>query len=467
MRTSTRLAFDRGTLLLDRFENDGAVLAAVPDVRFDARVERYRAPAHRLESVRDALDRRGIGVEVPPPARRLGPVGRFGAIELRPYQDAALGAWAVARRRGVVVLPTGAGKTRLAIGAIARARAPAICLVPTRVLLEQWRREIARVYSGPVGCLGDGSAEIAPITVSTFESAYRRMPEIGDRFGLLVVDEAHHFGQGQRDEALEMCTASARLGLTATPPRMGAPASEALEALVGPIVFELAIGDLAGRFLAEFDLVILELHLSPDERAAYAADTALYRAALERFQLIAPEGNWPSFARSAARTEDGREALRAFQRTRRLLSLTRAKAAVLEALLDRHRDSRVLVFTADNAAAYAVARRFLVMPLTCDIGRAERDAALAAFRAGTLRALVSSRVLNEGLDVPDADVAIVVGGTQGEREHVQRVGRCLRPRDGKRAIVYELVTRGTFEVRQGRRRRHALDARPRRGRQRA
>jgi len=237
MKASTRLAFDRGTLLLDRFENDGAVLAAVPDVRFDARVERYRAPAHRLESVRDALDRRGIGVEGPPPARLLGPVAGFGAIELRPYQDAALGAWAVAHRRGVVVLPTGAGKTRLAIGAIARARAPAICLVPTRVLLEQRRREIARVYSGPVGCLGDGSAEIAPITVSTFESAYRRMPEIGD---------------------------------------------------------------LTVRLLAVFDLVILELQLTPCENAAQASNSAPYRASLDRFEPIPPEGDWPSFARGAA-----------------------------------------------------------------------------------------------------------------------------------------------------------------------
>jgi len=99
------------------------------------------------------------------------------------------------------------------------------------------------------------------------------------------------------------------------------------------------------------------------------------------------------------------------------------------------------------------------MPITCDIGRKERDEALERFRRGTLRALVSARVLNEGLDVPDADVAIVVGGSLGEREHVQRVGRLLRPAPGKRALVYELVTRGTSEVRQARRRRAGLGSR--------
>ena len=99
------------------------------------------------------------------------------------------------------------------------------------------------------------------------------------------------------------------------------------------------------------------------------------------------------------------------------------------------------------------------MPLTCDIGRRERDAVSSASAQGALRALVSARVLNEGIDVPDAEVAVIVGGALGEREHVQRVGRLLRPGEGKRAIVYELVTRDTIEVGQARRRRKGLVAR--------
>jgi superfamily II DNA or RNA helicase len=125
-------------------------------------------------------------------------------------------------------------------------------------------------------------------------------------------------------------------------------------------------------------------------------------------------------------------------------------------LLDRHGAARVLIFTADNASAYTIAREHLIMPLTCDIDRQERDQVLDAFRQGQLRALVSSRVLNEGLDVPDADVAVIVGGALGEREHVQRIGRLLRPTPGKRALVYELVTRQTLEVSQAWRRRQGL-----------
>ena len=128
-------------------------------------------------------------------------------------------------------------------------------------------------------------------------------------------------------------------------------------------------------------------------------------------------------------------------------------------LLRAHRGQKILVFTPDNETAYTIARDHLVMPLTCDIERKERAAALDLFRNGELTVLVSSRVLNEGLDVPEASVAIVVGGSQGEREHVQRVGRILRPAPGKRAIIYELVTTGTAEVDQAARRRAGLGRR--------
>src|SRR6185436_7527583 len=97
---------------------------------------------------------------------------------------------------------------------------PALILVPTRVLLEQWARAVAGLFGVEAGRYGDGEHTLRPITVSTFESAWRSMHGIGNRFRLLVVDEAHHFGSGGRDEALEMSLAPFRLGLTATPPRM-------------------------------------------------------------------------------------------------------------------------------------------------------------------------------------------------------------------------------------------------------
>jgi superfamily II DNA or RNA helicase len=282
------------------------------------------------------------------------------------------------------------------------------------------------------------------------------MDRLGNQFGLLIVDEAHHFGSGLRDEALEMAIASARIGLTATPVRHGAGA-KGLEELVGPVVFELAISDLAGSFLAPFERVTLRLELEPEERAQYEQWTGIYRELFRRFRRTQPGATWESFVRAAARSEEGRLALGAWRRSQRLLAYPRSKRKALGSLLARHRNQRIIVFVGDNETAYDVSREHLIMPFTCQIRRKERTAVLERFRRGELRALVSARVLNEGIDVPDADVGIIVAGRLGEREHVQRVGRLLRPSSGKRALIYEMVVRNTAEVRQAARRAGGLD----------
>ena len=247
-----RLDFDRGTILL-REPPAGLELADVPGVRWDPRVGAHRAPARLAYPIAAELRRRGVRIAgLPGPA--LGPPSGVRPPELRPYQEAALAAWRLGGRRGVVVLPTGSGKTRIALAAIAATRTACLCLVPTRALLEQWLAALRAVGADPVGRFGDGERVLAPVTVATFASAYRHMPAIGDRFGLLVVDEAHHFGRaaapngllGSQDDALEMSIAPLRLGLTATPPPAGAAAAR-LAALVGPVVFERSVGDLAGR----------------------------------------------------------------------------------------------------------------------------------------------------------------------------------------------------------------------------
>lgn len=428
----------------------------MPALRWDERVDRYRAPAYLHDRVCEALRAAG-DVEAEGGGWPKASAGSAPALEVRPYQAAAVRAWRLAGKRGVVALPTGAGKTRVAIAAALEHDRATLFVVPTRVLLAQWIRAIEELTGRRPGCLGDGESEVLPWTVATFESAYRHMARLGDRFALIVADEAHHFARGERQELLEMSMASARLGLTATPPREPRQLAE-LGRLIGPVVFELGIDDLAGRFLAPYELFTLTLPLSRDERAAYDAHMLDFLVACREFFRQAPLGAWPDLVRVLGRTEHGRETLAGFRAARQLLCYTEAKAEALASLLEQHRDARVLVFTADNATAYAIARRHLVMPLTCDISRAERALALERFARGELRCLVSARVLNEGFDVPAAEVGVVIGGSQGEREHVQRVGRLLRPQPGKRALIYELVTASTMEVRQASRRRVRLGA---------
>ena len=343
------------------------------------------------------------------------------------------------------------------MAAIATTRAPCLCLVPTRALLAQWLAALAALRCGPIGRFGDGERVLAPLTVATFAGAYRHMARIGDRFGLVIVDEAHHFGHGRQDEALEMAMAPLRLGLTATPPAPG-PAAERLQALLGPVVFERSIGALTGPYLAPLERITWHLTLDPEERREYDALRTVYRLAWNAFLGNHLGASWEDFMRHAAQSDEGRRGIAAWRRARRLLAFPRRKREALATLLGRHRQDKTLVFVADNETAYAVAREHLIMPLTCDIGRTERQDALARFGAGSLRALVSAQVLNEGLDVPDAEIGIVVGGRLGEREHVQRVGRLLRPGPGKRAIVYELVIGHSSEVREAERRDRRLAA---------
>jgi len=447
-----KLLFDHGTLVFA--EAPDLSRKAIPGLLWDPRIALYRAPAYRYPEVVEALGALGLPLTDMVRHRLTQPLPSWQQPGLRPYQQAAIVAWTLAGERGIIALPTGSGKTRVAAAAMAQVSARTLCLVPTRALMSQWLAELARYYSGRVGCLGDGRQEIEGVTVATFESALRWMPRIGDRFDLLVVDEAHHFGSGVRDEALEMCVAGRRLGLSATPPEGQHLAR--VEELLGPIVFQLGVSDLAGSWLSDFDLVVLRLALNRDERTRYDADHRVFSELNRRFRTMHPGGSWQELVSAASQSAEGRAALRAWRRCKQLLSFTQAKRQAVAALLARHRDSKVLIFTADNAATFAIAREHLVMPITCEISRKERERALLGFREGKLRALVSARVLNEGIDVPDADVAIIVAGTLGEREHVQRVGRLLRPAPGKRATVYELVTLATNEVRKAAERRRAL-----------
>jgi superfamily II DNA or RNA helicase len=443
------LVFDRGTIILLN-PPPMCDLGSLPGVMWDPRAGVFRAPGWRFPQLKKELINRDIKLE-----NRIGSHSRlegvFHGIHLRPYQRTALDAWLMADKRASVVLPTGSGKTKLAIAAIAALRTCTLCLVPTRILLQQWIEQLRIVYTGPVGCLGDGSHEIRDITVATFESAYRWMERIGDRFELLIIDEMHHFGVGCRDEALEMSIADTRLGLTATPPSNESAITQ-LQNLIGPIVFNMSVDELVGSYLSKYRRITLSLELSSAERLQYQRERAIFDEVYRSYRKIHPQTDWASFVYTASQSIQGRRALNAWRKSRQLLSYTAAKSRMTSTLIDRHRDNRLLVFTADNSTAYRVSRQHLIMPITCDIGRKERVQALEKFSNGELRALVSSRVLNEGLDVPDADVAIIIGGTFGVREQTQRIGRVLRPRQGKQAIIYELVSRNTIEEFQARRR---------------
>ncbi|WP_394831618.1 DEAD/DEAH box helicase family protein [Pendulispora rubella] len=445
-----RIDFDRGTVRLR-----GAPAAGMPGVVWDERVQGFRCAAYRYwDIVALAAESQLVLDDRVGPQSDL-PVSPWRTPELRPYQQDALRAFHAFGSRGVVSLPTGSGKTLVAIAALACAGVSSLVLCPTRALVEQWVQQLRSFYDGPVGVVSDGIFRVTPVSVMTFESAYRRLDMLGDRFRALVVDEVHHFAGGIRAEALEMCIAPIRLGLTATGPELGSPGDACLRALVGPTVCEVSIRALLGTHLADLELIRLHVHLDAEEASEYAR---LYRPFAEMRRCLAradPDLDWSGLVRAMARSEEGRKVFADYRRAVALATFPRAKKDLCAILLTRHRDDKKLVFTASVDDAYAISFEHLVPLLTAETQRKERDEILERFRNGRYRTLVSARVLNEGIDVPDARVGIVLGGRLGRREHIQRIGRVLRPAPGKRALIYELVTAGTIDDRRARaRRRH-------------
>jgi superfamily II DNA or RNA helicase len=444
------LIFSAGTLELSGLDEEAALPA---DCRWDRRSRTHRAPALAYADLVRALTRAKVPFEDRARAYEELGVGLQLERTARPFQTEALHAWTQGGSRGVVVLPTGSGKSHLAVMAIGARRRSALVVAPTLDLVSQWYDLLRASFGVPVGVVGGGEYDVQPLTVATYDSAYLHMDDMGARFGMLVFDECHHLPSASYALAARLSLAPYRLGLTATYERADGREG-ALDALIGPVVYQKDIVELSGEYLAEYETVRLHVELSAEEREEYAAERAIYVGFLREsgIRMGDPRG-WQDFIIRASRTDAGRRALRAYRRQRDLAFSAPAKLDALERLLALHREDRTLIFTQDNAMAYGISRRFLVPAITHQTKVRERSGILERFSQGEYRVVVTSKVLNEGVDVPEANVAVVISGSGSVREHVQRLGRILRRRDGKRAVLYELVSKGTSETATSERRR--------------
>lgn len=438
------LRFFGGTLELSGLRDSAPELSS--GYPWDPRTACHRVPAIAYADLLRTLVRQKV--EVDDQARQYATLAHGALVhrQARPYQAEALAAWLAQRGRGIVVLPTGAGKSLVACLAIEAKKRATLVVAPTLDLCRQWYDLLRTTFGVAVGVIGGGQYDVQPLTVSTYDSAYLHMEHLGARFGLLVFDECHHLPGAAYALAARLALAPFRLGLTATPERTDAREAE-LGELIGPIVYRKDISDLAGDYLAEYDTERVSIELAPAERAEYEAERAVYRGFVEQqgIRMTSPTG-WTEFIRKSCGSEAGRRAMRAYRRQRELALCAPAKLEYVEHLLDRHRAGAAILFTQDNATCYAVSRRFLVPAITHQTKVRERSEILRLFREGSYGAIVTSKVLNEGVDIPEADVAVVISGSGSTREHVQRLGRILRKRDGKRAMLYELVTKDTSET---------------------
>ncbi len=445
-----RLRFTAGTLEVHGLEKGSPL---VPAARWDPRIACLRAPANAYAQTVLALRKAGVAYEDEARQYETLSGGALSHHEPRPYQKEAIEAWRARRGRGVIVLPTGAGKTHVAVMGIDLWRRSTLVVAPTLDLVRQWYDLLRATFRSPVGVVGGGEHDVQPLTVTTYDSAYIHMEHLGARFGMVVFDECHHLPGSTYSLAAELCIAPFRMGLSATPERADGR-EDRLADLIGPTVYRRDIVELSGDFLAEYETERISVELSAEERAEYDAERAIYRdfVSSRGIRMSARDG-WSRFIMMSSRDDDGRRAMKAYRRQRELAFCAPAKLDWVELLLHRHRNDRSILFTQDNATCYEVSRRFLIPAITHQTKIKERSDILAGLAEKRYCAVVTSKVLNEGVDVPDANVAIVISGSGSVREHVQRLGRVLRKKGDKRATLYELVTAQTSETFTSQRRR--------------
>ncbi len=431
------LSFDRGTLLV---------------VDDQGKVTRRRASDYSMV-VGALLD---AGAEYRDDALRSPPTGLLASrFESRDYQSEAVESWAGAGYRGIVVLPTGAGKTVMAIKAMERLQVATLIIVPTIVLMEQWRGTLTEAFGSEVGALGGGSSDVKPITVATYDSASLRAREIGDRFSLIVFDEVHHLPAPSNSRAATYYLAPYRLGLTAT---LGHDEEviNGLEELVGRVVYEKGIEELAGRHLSEYTIRTVNVPLAPEEKLEYERQFAVYKNFLQRRGIrIRSARDYLLFIKRSGVDPEARRALMGRNAAMDIALNSRSKEEYLRGLLAANPSEKTIIFTRHNKLVYRISRSLLIPAITHQTVREEREEILDRFRKGVYRRIITSQVLDEGIDVPDASVAVILSGTGSSREFIQRLGRVLRKKEGKQATLYELVSFGTAETRLSRRRKEA------------
>ena len=444
-----KLFYRRGTVVIK-----GSV--HVPFARWDERAKVYRALAYKYRDIVEFLGQEGIEFEdhvldnaIPSPVYDV----EFD-FELRDYQEEAVERF-MRFKRGVVVLPTGAGKTIVAMEILRRLSVSTLIVVPTLALLEQWKERLS--IFGDVGEFSGKKKELKPVTVTTYDSAYINAEVLGDKFFLIVFDECHHLPSEAYRNIAQMSAAPYRLGLTAFPERAD-ELHELLPELIGGIIYEKSPDELVGDYLAPYEVVRIHVPLSREERELYKRYYGRFKRYVEsrniRFRNI------EDFQRIVMRTgsdEEAFKALRALEEARRIAFSSRKKIEKLREILEKHGGEKIIIFTRHNDLVYRISRRFLIPTITHKTDKKERSEILKKFRKGKYKAIVSSQVLDEGIDVPDASVGVIISGTGSSREFVQRLGRILRPAPGKeRALLYELVSAGTSEVRVARRRKSRL-----------
>jgi superfamily II DNA or RNA helicase len=329
-----------------------------------------------------------------------------------------------------------------------------LIVAPVRDLMYQWHRRILQGLGYDAGIIGDGIHRVEPVSVTTYDSACIHMNRLGNKFALIIFDECHHLPGDIRRDAARMAAAPWRLGLTATPERSDGRHVD-VDYLIGPVAYQLPMAAVRGQTLAEYDVVRVPVYLTEEEQDRYNALSKQVRHYLAQRRKAEPTFSWQDLCSETGKEPAARRALLAYFSKKAIEDRAAEKLRVLEDIFRLHAGSPTIIFTGSNAMARDVSRRFLIPCLLNHCGKRERFEILEGLRNGTYPALVANQVLDEGVDVPDVKVAIIIGGTASTRQAKQRLGRILRKSGNARATLYEIICADTKEETRSRRRRES------------
>ena len=329
-----------------------------------------------------------------------------------------------------------------------------LVVAPTIELVQQWRERLQKSFGIEVGQIGGGEKDVKDVSVSTYDSAYLMAEKLGNRFKFLLVDEVHHLAAERYVDIARMFASPYRMGLTATYERTDM-LHERLQQFMGGKVFELGYEELT-EFLADYEIIRIPVELEQEEEEEYNRNRMLFLNYLRKHRMRM-RGPW-DFERFilSSWNPEGREALIAWRKARSIAFNSRVKVDTVRYVLSKHRGEKTIIFSEDTNTSYLISKEFLVPCITYLTPGPERKEYLDMFRRGDVTAIATSRVLDEGVDVPDASIGIILSGSGSTRQFRQRLGRLLRPSSGKKATLYEIVASGTSEFATSKRRRKGV-----------
>jgi superfamily II DNA or RNA helicase len=366
-------------------------------------------------------------------------------VELRPYQVEALKNWVENGYRGIIALPTGSGKSIIAIAGIVKTAVRTLIIAYTKEHVLQWRNFILKYTNIPphmVGVFYSEEKRLAPITITTYQSGFRNIGLLSPYFTMLIVDEVHHLPAEKFRYIALHSLATYRMGLSATPIREDGKHEE-LFPLLGGIVYYKSPSELVEMgYLAPYRVVTVKVRLTPQEEKVYRELRRKYKELVgdKKFEEVL----------ELARRGDPRaiEALKIHGEMRALLarSTSKIEKAVELAKSEFEKGGKVIIFTQYVDQAVELAKRLGALLITGETPDDVRRRALDEFKSSKRGILVVTTVGDEGIDIPDANVGIIVSGTGSRRQFIQRLGRLLRPKpDRSEAVLYEIILEKTAE----------------------